>query len=158
MLFPTAVHPLIGAHRGASADAPENTMAAFEQGAELIEFDVHRAKDGVLVVIHDSDLKRVTGTSGLVEERTAVQLRDLDAGSWKDERWASERIPTLDQVLDHHGASVFLNVEIKVGSVHFLGSPVRWPRRCGGGNSMTGSWSPVSSGSIFRNCAAWIPP
>lgn len=125
MLFPTTDHLLIGAHRGASADAPENTVAAFdlavEQGAELIEFDVHRSLDGALVVIHDSDLRRVTGTSGLVGERTAAQLRDLDVGSWKDARWAGERIPILDQVLDRYGGSVFLNVEIKVGKRPYPG-------------------------------------
>lgn len=125
MLFPTAIHPLIGAHRGASADAPENTLAAFdlavEQGAELIEFDVHRSLDGGLVVIHDSDLRRVTGASGLVGERTIAQLRDLDAGSWKGERWAGERIPTLDQVLDRYGAAVLLNVEIKAGKRPYPG-------------------------------------
>ncbi|HVC80431.1 MAG TPA: glycerophosphodiester phosphodiesterase family protein [Chloroflexota bacterium] len=125
MLFPTTVQPLIGAHRGASADAPENTLAAFdlavEQGAELIEFDVHRALDGALVVIHDSDLRRVTGASGLAGERTAAQLGDLDAGSWKGARWAGERIPTLDQVLDRYGDAVFLNIEIKVGKRPYPG-------------------------------------
>lgn len=125
MLFPITVQPLIGAHRGASADAPENTMAAFdlavEQGAELIEFDVHRALDGVLMVIHDSDLKRTTGVPGLVEDRTVAQLRDLDVGSWKGEQWAGEGIPTLDRVLDRYGGSVFLNVEIKVGKRPYPG-------------------------------------
>ncbi|HVA89409.1 MAG TPA: glycerophosphodiester phosphodiesterase family protein [Chloroflexota bacterium] len=120
MLFPTTARPLIGAHRGASAQAPENTMAAFdlavEQGAELIELDVHRSLDGGLVIIHDFDVARTTGRPGLVAELTAAQLRDLDAGSWKGEQWAGARIPTLDQVLDRYGSTVLLNIEIKAGN------------------------------------------
>ena len=133
---------MVIAHRGDSAHQPENTMAAFdlavEQGAELIELDVQRSLDGALMVIHDADLRRTMriplstatpgarvvihdphvkrmGCPGLVEEHKAALLRDLDAGSWKDERWAGERIPTLDQALDRYGGSVFLNIEIKAG-------------------------------------------
>lgn len=107
-----AEHPLIIAHRGASALAPENTLAAFERairdGAEGIEFDVQLAKDGVPVVIHDADLQRLTGKKGLVSSKTSQELQTLDVGSWfnaaypkkADERFSRERIPTFLQTLE----------------------------------------------------------
>jgi len=119
MLLPTTRRPLVGAHRGASADAPENTLAAFdlavEQGAELIELDVQRTWDGALVIQHDFSLGRTTTGAGLVAEHTLTGLKVLDAGAWRGERWAGQRIPTLDEVLDRYGARVYLNIEIKVG-------------------------------------------
>jgi glycerophosphoryl diester phosphodiesterase len=78
--------PLIIAHRGASALAPENTLAAFRRaiadGAEGIEFDVRLAKDNVPVVIHDADLKRVGARNGSVGEYTSAELGKIDVGSW----------------------------------------------------------------------------
>jgi len=91
------------AHRGASADAPENTMAAFrlawEQGAHAIELDVHLSKDNQVVVIHDNDTKRTTGVSGKVSAYTAKVLGTLDAGSWKNGKWRKESVPMLSEVL-----------------------------------------------------------
>jgi glycerophosphoryl diester phosphodiesterase len=105
--------PLIIAHRGASAVAPENTLAAFNRaiadGAEGIELDVRITKDGVPVVHHDGNLKRTSGSELLIRELTADVLAGMDVGSWfgsiapghwKDE-YAKERIPTLASVLDH---------------------------------------------------------
>jgi glycerophosphoryl diester phosphodiesterase len=104
--------PLIIAHRGASALAPENTRAAFrlavEGGAEGIEFDVQAARDGVPVVIHDFDLKRLAGRAGRVSDHASAELRNFDVGSWfnlknprrADERFAAERIPTFVELLD----------------------------------------------------------
>ncbi|MBE7515445.1 MAG: hypothetical protein HS105_02375 [Chloracidobacterium sp.] len=78
-------HPLIVAHRGASARAPENTIAAFRRaiadGADGVEFDVRLAADGVPVVIHDADLRRVASQNVLVADLTAEQLRSIDVGS-----------------------------------------------------------------------------
>ena len=123
MLLPSTVTPLVGAHRGASADAPENTLAAFdlalEQGAELIEFDVHRTRAGELVILHDFSLDRTTTGAGQVAERTLAELKELDAGAWRGDRWVGQRIPTLDEVLDRYGARVYLNIEIKAGEVPY---------------------------------------
>ena len=118
MIFASTPHPLIGAHRGASGEAPENTFAAFDlaltQGAELIELDVHRTVDGYLVVQHDFSLHRTALQKGLVGDRTLEELRLCDVGAWRGEQWAGQQIPTLDEVLDRYGAKVYLNVEIKV--------------------------------------------
>ena len=103
--------PLNIAHRGASGEAPENTLAAFDlalrQGASAIEFDVHLSSDGIPMVIHDPRLNRSTSGSGWVGEHRANALRKLDAGSWFNRRfpekarraYAGARIPLLSEVL-----------------------------------------------------------
>ncbi|MEM8638441.1 MAG: glycerophosphodiester phosphodiesterase family protein [Cyanobacteria bacterium P01_G01_bin.54] len=92
------------AHRGVSAIAPENTLAAFRQaialGADGIEFDVQRSQEGALVVFHDATLERTTDGQGPLREQTLTELKRLDAGSWFDPQFASERIPTLVEVLE----------------------------------------------------------
>src|SRR5262245_65624278 len=92
------------AHRGASHDAPENTLAAvrlaWEQGADAVEVDVQLSKDGKLVVIHDDNTKRSGGFARKVRAQTLDELRRLDVGRWKGKRWAGEKIPTLDVVLE----------------------------------------------------------
>ena len=104
--------PLIVAHRGASAFAPENTLAAFrkavEDGAEGIEFDVRLSKDGEAVVFHDADLKRIGGRDEKIIDFSFEQLQKIDAGSWFnrafpqlfDERFLNETIPSLKDVLN----------------------------------------------------------
>lgn len=93
----------IVAHRGSSADRPECTSASSRQaiavGATAIEVDVRTSKDGELVVLHDGTLDRTTNGTGPVGNLTLQQLQALDAGSWFDEKFQSERIPTLKQVL-----------------------------------------------------------
>jgi glycerophosphoryl diester phosphodiesterase len=78
--------PFIVAHRGASADAPENTLPAFElawkQGADAIEGDFHLTRDGKIVCIHDYDTQRVSGSKRVVKDSTLDELRALDAGAW----------------------------------------------------------------------------
>jgi len=107
------------AHRGESADAPENTMAAFrlawERKDRAIELDVHLTGDGKLVVGHDADTKRTTGTKKVIRESTLEELRSLDAGGWKGPGWAGEKMPTLDEALATipEGGRCF--IEIKVG-------------------------------------------
>jgi glycerophosphoryl diester phosphodiesterase len=107
----------IWGHRGASARAPENTMAAFfaaeEDGAHGIELDLHLSRDGVPVVIHDEELQRTTDGRGPVARLSLQQLRRLDAGSWFAPSFAGERIPTLHEVLDWAGERLRLNLEIK---------------------------------------------
>lgn len=100
----------IYAHRGASIDAPENTLAAFskalEYGADGIELDCYRAKDGRIVVIHDDTLDRTTDSTGPVKERTSAELREVDAGN-------GEYVPTLDEVLALASGKMRVNIEIK---------------------------------------------
>jgi glycerophosphoryl diester phosphodiesterase len=109
----------IVAHRGASHDAPENTLAAFrkawDQGVECVELDVHVTRDGAVVVIHDADTQRTTGHPGRVADQTLAELRRLDAGSWKDPAFAGERIPTLGEVLATVPRDRTVFVEIKSG-------------------------------------------
>ena len=87
----TPKRTLILAHRGASAEAPENTLAAFDlalrHGADGIEMDVRLSADGVPVVIHDARLERTTGGKGRVDALSSRELRRLDAGSWFNERY-----------------------------------------------------------------------
>ena len=114
--------PLILGHRGASAIAPENTLAAFSQairdGADGIEFDVRLSSDGVPVVIHDATLDRTGLISGTVGQLTAAQLQQIDVGRWFDKRTGdqvfSERLPTLAQVFDLFATNnAVLYVEMK---------------------------------------------
>jgi glycerophosphoryl diester phosphodiesterase len=112
--------PLVLGHRGASADAPENTLAAFrralEVGADGFELDVWRCGTGEAVVIHDADARR-TGQSPLrVKDASLSSLRELDVGRWRGEPFAGERIPTLSEVLDAFPTAV-VNVELKSGRV-----------------------------------------
>lgn len=95
--------PLIVAHRGASAVAPENTLAAFrlawELGADLIEGDVHLSKDGRVVIHHDESTAATAGVDLPIASQTFAELQKFDVGAWKDRRWAGERIPTIDEAL-----------------------------------------------------------
>lgn len=113
------------AHRGASALAPENTMAGFEKavelGADVIELDLHMSQDGELVVIHDDTLDRTTDGCGPVHQRSLGELMRLDAGRWFGEGFAGQRIPRLDEVLDRFAGKVTLALEIKAGSTFFPG-------------------------------------
>ena len=112
---------LIVAHRGASHDAPENTLAAFrlawEKQADGIEGDFYLTSDGQIACIHDKTTKRVAPKQPelIVAESTLKQLRTLDVGSWKHARYAAERIPTLEQVLAIVPAGKQIFVEVKCG-------------------------------------------
>jgi glycerophosphoryl diester phosphodiesterase len=104
--------PLVIAHRGASADAPENTLSAVRvalvRDSDLIEVDVQRSKDGALVLMHDTTLARTTNARELFPNRgpwlvgqfTYAELSRLDAGSWKGPQFAGETIPTLEQLVE----------------------------------------------------------
>ena len=113
--------PKIIAHRGASADAPENTLAAFQlaldQGADGIELDVMLSKDRQLVVIHDDLVDRTTNGTGRVQDLTLAELRALDAGQ-------GEKIPTLDEVLTRFGGKLLINIELKNYSTIFDSLPL----------------------------------
>lgn len=106
------------AHRGFSAAAPENTLAAFkaaiEAGADGFELDVHMTKDGELVVIHDEMVDRTTNGKGWVKDLTLSDIKVLDAGSWFSPQFAQEKVPTLGEVLELVGdTDHIVNVELK---------------------------------------------
>ncbi|MEZ5343925.1 MAG: glycerophosphodiester phosphodiesterase family protein [Pyrinomonadaceae bacterium] len=122
----TRSYPLIIAHRGSSAAAPENTFAAFgkalDDGAEGIEFDVRLAGDGVPVVFHDSDLKRICGIDRKVSDLSSKELKKLDAGTWFNEKnrkiasaeYSKEGIPNLEETLEFlSGYKGVIYVELK---------------------------------------------
>ncbi|WP_420827423.1 glycerophosphoryl diester phosphodiesterase [Devosia subaequoris] len=113
----------VQAHRGASALAPENTFAAFrkaaEQGAKWVELDVALLGDGTLVVIHDVTIDRTTSGSGALSDMGRADLDGLDAGSWFDDAFVGEPLPTLDAVIVELGElGLNANVEIKQHAHH----------------------------------------
>jgi glycerophosphoryl diester phosphodiesterase len=110
--------PKVIGHRGAKAYAPENTLESIETaaslGVEWVELDVKLTRDGIPIIFHDETLERITGVEALVASVTYDELRDLDAGSWYGDSFASSRIPTLEQAVDvllKHDMG--LNLEIK---------------------------------------------
>jgi glycerophosphoryl diester phosphodiesterase len=121
----SAAPPLIIAHRGASEDAPENTIAAFElaleQGADGIELDVHLAADDHPVVIHDFTLERTTDGAGPVSAHSVRELKRLDAGGWRDRRFRGQRVQTLQEVLERFRGRARFWVDVKGGSTLYPG-------------------------------------
>jgi len=114
---PTAPgRPLVLGHRGASAEAPENTLAAFRlaiaQGADGVELDVWRCATGEVVVVHDERTGRVAGTDLAVPDAPLAALRALDVGAWKGAAFRGERLPLLTEVLEALPDAV-VNVELK---------------------------------------------
>lgn len=109
--------PRITAHRGDSVTAPENTLKAFESAiehnADYIELDVQQTKDGVIVVMHDSNLKRTTGLNKNIWEVTYDEIKDLDAGSWFGAQFQGVKIPTLEETLEFCKGEIMLNIELK---------------------------------------------
>jgi len=109
--------PQFIAHRGASFDAPENTLAAihlaWEQRADAVEVDIHLSKDDKIVVIHDDTTGRTTGENHIVRELTLTELQRLDAGAWKGSQWTGQRIPTLDETLATVPGDKRIFIEIK---------------------------------------------
>jgi glycerophosphoryl diester phosphodiesterase len=117
---PSAFGQLIIAHRGASHDAPENTLAAFrlamEQGADGFEADFYLTADRHIVCFHDKDTERICGKKLLVTQTPFDELRVLDVGIWKGPQWLGEKMPTMDEVLAAvpHRKKIF--IELKSGA------------------------------------------
>jgi glycerophosphoryl diester phosphodiesterase len=107
----------VTAHRGHSRAAPENTLsavrAAIASGADYAEVDVQQTADGVVVLLHDRDLKRVAGVSRRLDELSYDEVRKLDVGSWFGPAFTSERVPTLAEVLNLARGRIKLNLELK---------------------------------------------
>src|SRR5690554_5973778 len=104
-------------HRGCAAEAPENTLASFslalQQKCDAIELDIQLSADNDIVVCHDRTIDRTTDRRGPVRQLTTAELKQADAGKWFDVKYAGERIPLLEEVLDLVPPSVELNIEIK---------------------------------------------
>src|SRR5262249_39012972 len=115
----TAARPVVRvtAHRGHARAAPENTLSAIrkaiESGADYAEVGVQQTADGVVVLLHDRDLKRVAGVSRRLDEMSYDEVRKLDVGSWFDPAFAGERVPTLVEVIHLTRGRIRLNIELK---------------------------------------------
>ena len=105
------------AHRGASTETPENTMAAFQKAiddmADYIELDVQLTSDGEVIVMHDSNAYRTTGVDENIVNMTYKEVRRLDAGSWYSDEYKGEKVPGLREVLELAQGKIKLNIELK---------------------------------------------
>jgi glycerophosphoryl diester phosphodiesterase len=108
--------PILLAHRGDNKHAPENTLPAFSQavqkGADGIELDAKLTVDGHVIVIHDETVDRTTDGKGAVASLTLEAIRKLDAGSWKDSRFAGTKVPLLEEVFETLGKDKLINIEL----------------------------------------------
>ncbi|MBI5294175.1 MAG: glycerophosphodiester phosphodiesterase [Chloroflexi bacterium] len=115
-MFENFPNPVLFAHRGASAHAPENTLPAFElalqQGADGVELDVKLTADGHVIVMHDATVDRTTDGHGRVRDLTLADFRKLDAGSYYSEAYRGTKVPTLDEVFAAIGPRCVINVEL----------------------------------------------
>lgn len=125
MTTPAAPDPLLVAHRGAPALAPEHTIPAYEAavqaGAAFLQLDVHQTADEQLVVIHDAGLERTTDGRGAVRELTVQQLKRLDAGRWFGRAFRGQRIQTLAEVLERFRDRARFVVGLQGGSEFYPG-------------------------------------
>ena len=105
------------AHRGASGNAPENTLVAFKKaikiGVDAVELDLHGTADGEIVVMHDSTLDRTTNLRGAINNTTLETIRGADAGEWFDTEFTGEPVPTLEEALECIAAETIAVLEIK---------------------------------------------
>jgi glycerophosphoryl diester phosphodiesterase len=107
----------ICAHRGAAATHPENTGPAYREavrlGAHMVELDIAITKDGAIVLMHDATVNRTTDGKGKVIDLTLAEIKRLDAGAWKDARFAGTRVPTLEEALAMLPRNIWINVDFK---------------------------------------------
>lgn len=119
MSLSLAADPFIVAHRGASQNAPENTLPSFElawkQGADAIEGDFYLTSDGHIICIHDKTTKRYTGLDWAVKDETLEKLRSLDVGAWKDPKFTGTRMPTIQEIFATVPAGKKFYIEVKCG-------------------------------------------
>jgi glycerophosphoryl diester phosphodiesterase len=117
--------PIIIAHRGAMGYAPENTISAFklaiELGANALELDLRQTKDSIPVVLHDATVNKTTNGKGDVKIFNIQDLQKLDAGSWFNKKFRSEKIPSLQEVIDVLNDSIILIIELKEGNETYPG-------------------------------------
>lgn len=115
--------PYVIAHRGISAKAPENTLAAFQRaiqilGIDMIELDVRLSRDEEVIVLHDRTLQRTTTGNGSARNYMLQELKRFDAGSWFHPQFAGERIPTLREILEMVQDKCWIDIEIKSDFLH----------------------------------------
>lgn len=119
MAISNANSAFVVGHRGASFDAPENTISAFElaweEGADAVEGDFHLTADGEIVCIHDATTKKVADKDLIVKNSTLAELKKLDVGVWKGQQWVGTRIPTLAELFATVPNGKKIYVEIKCG-------------------------------------------
>ncbi|HLQ98481.1 MAG TPA: glycerophosphodiester phosphodiesterase family protein [Candidatus Dormibacteraeota bacterium] len=105
------------AHRGASGQAPENTLIAFDKAieyqADFFELDVQMTKDGQLILMHDTTIDRTTDGTGAIKDLTFEEIKQLDAGSWFGESFAGEKVPTFEEALDRYAGEIGILIELK---------------------------------------------
>jgi glycerophosphoryl diester phosphodiesterase len=105
------------AHRGAHREAPENTLASLEQaieiGCDFVEIDVRRTKDGALVIMHDNHVGRMTNGKGKIADLTLAEIRKLEVKSRHGAKWAGQKVPTFDEILDHAKGRMKIYVDHK---------------------------------------------
>ncbi|MCB9232173.1 MAG: hypothetical protein H6581_10945 [Bacteroidia bacterium] len=127
--FPLQAQITRVAHRGGRTLAPENTLAALRAGMEypidFCEIDVHQTRDTVVVLHHDETLDRCTNGSGRIDHTDFEEIRKLDAGSWFGEKYAGEKVPTLEEALDLVNGKCGLWIEIKGGAADYPGLEAR---------------------------------
>ncbi|HNN12507.1 MAG TPA: glycerophosphodiester phosphodiesterase family protein [Anaerolineales bacterium] len=115
-MLETFPRPLLLAHRGDLAHAPENSLPSFSQaiqkGADGVELDAKLTIDGHVIVIHDPTVDRTTNGSGKVASFTLDNIRKLDAGSWFDARFAGTKVPLLEEVFETVGRERMINIEL----------------------------------------------
>ena len=142
---PLKSRPLVIAHRGDSTHAPENTLRAidlaFRSGADAVEVDVRLSRDGVPVILHDDVLDHTTDGSGPAAALTLAELKQLDAGSWMDDRFRFERIPTLEEALATARGRGRLLIDVKADAMAPLVAKIY--RRLGvpAAEAIIGAWS-----------------
>ncbi len=118
-------HIAVTGHRGAAGLAPENTLAAIkaglEQNVDRIEIDVHQTKDHKIVVLHDPSIDRTTSGKGYIKDLSFNEIRKYSAGSWFNEKFKTEKVPTLDEVLNLINGKATLVIEIKAFDNYYQG-------------------------------------
>jgi glycerophosphoryl diester phosphodiesterase len=154
--------PLVLGHRGASAAAPENTIAAFrrarEEGADGVELDVRRCRTGEVVVFHDADARRIAASPLRIAEAALSDLRALDAGAHRGEQFRGERIPLLAEALEALPGA-FVNVELKSQGrdLRLAGATARVIRALGAGDRVIVSSFDYRLLIAFRVAAPELP-
>lgn len=154
---PSVADPILLAHRGLVEHAPENTLPAFAAAIELglsIELDVYQTRDEHLVVIHDKTVDRTTNGTGEVTEMTLAAIRELDAGSWFDQRFNGEKVPTLEEVFklicERQRTQVTIALNMKVISSGIEKNIVQLVEKYGLFNQLCAFGQPSDSSRRFK--------
>ena len=148
-----AVRSIVG-HRGSSADRPENTLASYrralEAGANIVEIDVRTTKDGVLVSMHDADVRRTTNGKGLIHELTLAELEQLDAGGWFDAKYQGERVPMVREILGLCQGKAKVLLDLKEEVAEYAARVIAEVRKHGSPKEIVVGVRSVEQARLFR--------